>query len=174
MIVGEAHRALLVRGLRAPARAFTGRAASPQGVSFSHPRIGGGSNAGRRREADGSAAETGAKAVAKAAPYDACAAGGKAPAGGKRLELPDLLAQGDDTVDALAKAAGLHMTTASAHPQTLKQTGFVATRREGVRIRCRLAGDHVARLFPLLREVADRHQAAVPAARSACLCEDAL
>lgn len=108
----------------------------------------------------------------KAALYEAFAASGKALASGKRLELLDLLAQGERTVDALAKAAGLNLTTASAHLQTLKQAGFVATRREGVRVHYRLAGDDVARLFALLREVADRHQAAVPAARDAYLGED--
>ncbi|MFB7366555.1 ArsR/SmtB family transcription factor [Streptomyces hydrogenans] len=109
----------------------------------------------------------------KAALYDAFAASGKALASGKRLELLDLLAQGERTVDALATAAGLNLTTASAHLQTLKQAGFVATRREGVRIHYRLAGEDVARLFALLRKVADRHQAAVPAARDAYLGPDA-
>ncbi|MCG7523497.1 metalloregulator ArsR/SmtB family transcription factor [Streptomyces sp. OfavH-34-F] len=108
----------------------------------------------------------------KARLYDAFAASGKALASGKRLELLDLLAQGERTVDALAKAAGLNLTTASAHLQTLKQAGFVATRREGVRIHYRLAGDDVAQLFALLRKVAERHQAALPAARAAHLGED--
>ncbi|MER6980829.1 ArsR/SmtB family transcription factor [Streptomyces carpinensis] len=101
--------------------------------------------------------------------YDAFAASGKALASGKRLELLDLLAQGERTVDALAKAAGLNLTTASAHLQILKQAGFVATRREGVRIHYRLAGDDVAQLFALLRKVAEAHQAAVPPARDAYL-----
>ncbi|MFE1952778.1 ArsR/SmtB family transcription factor [Streptomyces sp. NPDC059524] len=113
-----------------------------------------------------------AKAAAKAALYDAFAVGGKALASGKRLELLDLLAQGERTVDALAKAAGLNLTTASAHLQTLKQAGFVATRREGVRVHYRLAGDDVARLFALLRKVTETHQATVPAARDAYLGED--
>ncbi|MFF4040605.1 ArsR/SmtB family transcription factor [Streptomyces sp. NPDC001816] len=111
-------------------------------------------------------------AGAKAQLYDAFAASGKALASGKRLELLDLLAQGERTVDALAKAAGLNLTTASAHLQTLKQAGFVITRREGVRIHYRLAGDDVAQLFALLRKVAEAHQAAVPAARDAYLGED--
>jgi rhodanese-related sulfurtransferase/DNA-binding transcriptional ArsR family regulator len=108
----------------------------------------------------------------KAELYDAFAASGKALASGRRLELLDLLAQGERSVDALAKAAGLNLTTASAHLQTLKQAGFVATRRDGVRIHYRLAGDDVARLFALLRKVADNHQAAVPAARNAYLGDD--
>ncbi|MGC9378235.1 ArsR/SmtB family transcription factor [Streptomyces sp. MH13] len=105
--------------------------------------------------------------------YEAFAASGKALASGKRLELLDLLAQGERTVDALAKAAGLNLTTASAHLQILKQAGFVSTRREGVRIHYRLAGDDVAQLFALLRKVAEAHQATVPAARDAHLGEHA-
>lgn len=104
--------------------------------------------------------------------YEAFAVSGKALASGKRLELLDLLAQGERTVDALAKAASLNLTTASAHLQTLKQAGFVATRREGVRIHYRLAGGDVAQLFSLLRKVAERHQPSVPAARDAYLGED--
>ncbi|KES06034.1 ArsR family transcriptional regulator [Streptomyces toyocaensis] len=112
------------------------------------------------------------KSATKARLYDAFAASGKALASGKRLELLDLLTQGERTVDALAKAAGLNLTTASAHLQTLKRAGFVTTRREGVRIHYRLAGDDVAQLFALLRKVAEAHQAAVPAARDAYLGED--
>jgi rhodanese-related sulfurtransferase/DNA-binding transcriptional ArsR family regulator len=111
----------------------------------------------------------GSKAQSKAELYDAFAASGKALASGKRLELLDLLAQGERSVDALAKAAGLNLTTASAHLQTLKQAGFVATRRAGVRIFYRLAGDDVAQLFALLRKVAEHHQAAVSTARDAYL-----
>lgn len=109
------------------------------------------------------------KRATKTALYDAFAASGKALASGKRLELLDLLAQGERTVEALAKAAGLNLTTASAHLQTLKQAGFVATRRDGVRIHYRLAGADVAQLLMLLRKVAETHQAAVAPARDAYL-----
>ncbi|MFI6010926.1 ArsR/SmtB family transcription factor [Streptomyces sp. NPDC051243] len=108
-------------------------------------------------------------AVRKAALYDAFARTGKALSSGKRLELLDLLAQGERTVDALAKAAGLNLTTASAHLQTLRQAGLVATRRDGVRIHYRLAGDDVAALYALLRTVAQAHQPAVEPARTAYL-----
>lgn len=108
----------------------------------------------------------------KSALYDAFAHTGKALSSGKRLELLDLLAQGERTVDALAKAAGLNLTTASAHLQTLKQAGLVATRREGVRIHYRLAGDDVAALYALLRRVAQTHQPGVEAARTAYLGDD--
>jgi len=108
----------------------------------------------------------------KAALYDAFAATGKALGSGKRLELLDLLAQGERAVDALAKAAGLNLTTASAHLQALKQAGLVATRREGVRVHYRLAGDDVAALYALLRTVAENHQTGVRAARTAYLGDD--
>ncbi|MBT2416551.1 metalloregulator ArsR/SmtB family transcription factor [Streptomyces sp. ISL-22] len=111
-------------------------------------------------------------AVRKAALYDAFARTGKALSSGKRLELLDLLAQGERTVDALAKAAGLNLTTASAHLQTLRQAGLVATRRDGVRIHYRLAGDDVAALYALLRRVAQAHQPAVEPARAAYLGAD--
>ncbi len=105
------------------------------------------------------------KSLAKSRLYEAFAASGKALSHASRLELLDLLGQGERTVDALAKAAGLNVTTASAHLQTLKAAGFVATRRDGVRIYYRLAGEDVAELFALLRKVAEAHQAEVPAAR---------
>jgi rhodanese-related sulfurtransferase len=110
--------------------------------------------------------------AAKADLYEAFATSGKALANGKRLELLDLLAQGERTVEALATTAGLNLTTASAHLQTLKQAGFVATRRDGVRIYYRLAGDDVAQLLALLRNVAENHLAAVSVARQAYLGDD--
>ncbi|BDX31586.1 transcriptional regulator [Mycobacterium antarcticum] len=105
------------------------------------------------------------KSPAKARLYEAFAVSGKAMSNASRLELLDLLGQSERTVDALARAAGLNLTTASAHLQTLKAAGFVATRREGVRIYYRLAGDDVAQVFALLRTVAEAHQAEVSVAR---------
>ncbi len=75
---------------------------------------------------------------AKTALFDQFARVGKALGSGKRLELLDLLAQGERTVEALARAA-LGMTTASAHLQTLKQANLVTTRRDGTKIYYRLA-----------------------------------
>jgi DNA-binding transcriptional ArsR family regulator len=45
---------------------------------------------------------------------------GKALGSGKRLELLDLLAQGERSVENLAATAGLGLSTASAHLQVLK------------------------------------------------------
>ncbi|WP_231896970.1 ArsR/SmtB family transcription factor [Mycobacteroides stephanolepidis] len=109
------------------------------------------------------------KSPEKAALYEAFASSGKALASGKRLELLDLLAQGERTVETLSKTAGLNLTTTSAHLQTLKQAGFVVARRDGPRMYYRLAGDDVAQLLALLRKVAEAHQPAVPYARDAYL-----
>ena len=108
----------------------------------------------------------------KAAMFEAIAVTGKALSNGKRLELLDLLAQGERSVEALARAAGLGLTTASAHLQTLRQAGLVATRREGTRIHYRLAGDDAAALYALLQQVARTHQAAAAQARTAYLGPD--
>ena len=106
---------------------------------------------------------------AKTVLFEQFARVGKAVASGKRLELLDLLAQGERTVDALARAAGLGLTTASAHLQTLKQANLVTTRRDGTKIYYRLAGDDVAALYALVQAVAGEHLADVAAARATYL-----
>jgi rhodanese-related sulfurtransferase/DNA-binding transcriptional ArsR family regulator len=103
----------------------------------------------------------------KARLFEQLARVGKALGSGKRLELLDLLAQAERPVDALATASGLNLTTASAHLQTLKQAGLVATRREGTRIFYRLAGEDVADLVVRARAVAAAHLPDVAAAREA-------
>lgn len=79
---------------------------------------------------------------------------GKAFASEKRLRLLGILAQGERTVEVLARTAGLGVTTASSHLQVLRSSGLVTTRREGTRVYYRLAGDDVAALFVALRAVA--------------------
>jgi rhodanese-related sulfurtransferase/DNA-binding transcriptional ArsR family regulator len=108
----------------------------------------------------------------KTALFEQFARVGKALASGKRLELLDLLAQGERDVASLAAAAGLGLTTASAHLQTLRQANLVTTRRDGTRILYRLAGRDVADLYARLREVAQSHLPDVEAARLAYLGAD--
>lgn len=103
--------------------------------------------------------------AAKTALFEQFARVGKALASGKRLELLDLLSQGERTVDALARAADLGVTTTSAHLQTLKQANLVQTRRAGTRVHYALAGDDVAHLYAQLRGVAQDHLADVEPAR---------
>jgi rhodanese-related sulfurtransferase/DNA-binding transcriptional ArsR family regulator len=108
----------------------------------------------------------------KAELFDQLARVGKAMGSGKRLELLDLLAQGERSVEALARTAGLGLTTASAHLQTLKQAGLVAIRRDGTRIHYRLASPGVADLYARLRDVAAAHVAEVDVARRGYLGPD--
>ena len=107
--------------------------------------------------------------VAKADLFDQFARVGKALGNGKRLELLDLLAQGERTVESLAAAAGLGLSSASAHLQTLRRAHLVDTRRKGTRIYYSLAGEDVGRLYVLLRSVAQTHLADVESARIAYL-----
>ena len=84
---------------------------------------------------------------AKTAMYEQFARAGKGLANPKRLELLDLLAQGERSVESLATAAGLGTSTASMHLQALKDSGLVRARRQGTFIHYRLAGEDVAALF---------------------------
>ena len=97
------------------------------------------------------------------------AAVGKVLGNPKRLELLDLLAQGPRSVEDLAAAAALGMSTCSAHLQTLRGAGLVEPRREGKRIYYSLAGDDVARLWDQLRTVAQAHRPHTEVARRAYL-----
>lgn len=94
---------------------------------------------------------------------------GKALGNGRRLQILDLLAQGERTVEAIATATGMNLTTASANLQALKSGGLVEARRDGTRQYYRLAGDDVARLFALVQVVADEHLADVAVAAAAVL-----
>lgn len=89
----------------------------------------------------------------KATVYDAFANVVKAIANGRRLELIEFLAQGEHSVEALARMSGMSVTSTSAHLQTLKQAGLVRTRREGTTIHHRLAGDDVAELYLAAKRV---------------------
>lgn len=102
----------------------------------------------------------------KAELFEQLARVGKALGSGKRLELVDLLAQGPRSVADLADTAGLGLTTASAHLQTLKRAGLVTSTREGTTMRYRLADSAVAALYVQLRAVAAAHLPDVATARA--------
>jgi len=101
--------------------------------------------------------------------FDELAVVGKAFGSPKRLELVELLAQGERTVEALARAAGMGVSTVSAHLQVLKLANLVRTRREGTKVFYRLAGDDVARLYAAMRGVARERSADVSQALEAYL-----
>jgi rhodanese-related sulfurtransferase/DNA-binding transcriptional ArsR family regulator len=86
--------------------------------------------------------------------YEAFAATARAAASPKRIEVLELLAQGERTVDALARATGMGVTNTSAHLQLLRHARLVDTRKDGTRVFYRLAGDEVAAFVAVLRELA--------------------
>jgi rhodanese-related sulfurtransferase/DNA-binding transcriptional ArsR family regulator len=96
----------------------------------------------------------------------------KALANPVRLELLDLLAQAERSVDELARAAGLPVGNTSAQLRALHAAGLLTSRRDGTRVFYRLAGDDIAALYRDLREVARSHLPDAEAARAAYLGSD--
>lgn len=95
--------------------------------------------------------------VTKSYLYEHVARIGKAISSPKRLELIELLAQGEKTVETLAEQARIDMRLASAHLRALREARLVETRREGKFIHYRLSGPDVAQLWVNVREVAEEH-----------------
>ena len=81
----------------------------------------------------------------------------KAMGSGYRLEILEFLAQGERSVEELARLVGLTVANASQHLQQLRQAGLVKNRKVGQRVFYRLAGEDVVMLLSALREVAERH-----------------
>ena len=94
--------------------------------------------------------------AAKSALFDAIAEVAGALATGRRLEIVDLLNQGERSVDEIAKEIGQSSANTSHHLRSLARAGLVRQRREGTRIYYRLAGPAVDALWRALREVAER------------------
>ena len=92
--------------------------------------------------------------VAKTALFDDFARVGRALASGRRIELLDVLANGERTVEALAGEVGLSVANTSHHLKTLRQSGLVTSRRVGTSIHHRLAGPEVLELWRALRTLA--------------------
>ena len=86
---------------------------------------------------------------------------GKALGNGNRLELLEFLAQGERSVESMAKASGLTIANTSQHLQHLRQAGLVATRKEGQHVYYRLTGEDGVQLMACLRRVAETHVAEV-------------
>lgn len=80
----------------------------------------------------------------------------KAAASPARLQLLDLLAQGQKPVETLAVQAGLTIGNTSAHLRTLRNAALVARRREGSHVYYRLADPAVHDLLRALQRVAER------------------
>ena len=84
---------------------------------------------------------------------------GKALSSPHRLELLELLAQGERTVESLAREIGLSVANASQHLQALRAAGLVESRKQGLFVHYRLADPIVFELSRTIRTVAERRLA---------------
>ena len=86
---------------------------------------------------------------------------GKALASPQRLELLDLLAQGERTVEDLAGEAALPIANASQHLHVLREARLVDSRKAGLYVYYRLADPVVYTLWRALRDVGERQLAEI-------------
>lgn len=82
---------------------------------------------------------------------------GKALASPKRLEILEMLSQGEKAVETVAAEVAIDVKLASAHLKALKEARLVQVRRDGKRMIYRLSGNDVAQLGVTLRQVAEEH-----------------
>src|SRR5687768_6830404 len=81
---------------------------------------------------------------------------GKALSNPHRLEILELLAQSERTVDSLATEIGLSLANASQHLQALRRVALVDSRKDGLFVYYRLADPAVFELCSTIRNVAER------------------
>jgi rhodanese-related sulfurtransferase/DNA-binding HxlR family transcriptional regulator len=98
---------------------------------------------------------------AKSALFDGFASVAQAVGNGRRAEIVDVLAQGERSVDELAREIEQSVANTSHHLQQLAKAGLVRSRREGTRIYYRLASERVVDLWAAVRDVAEHHLAEV-------------
>lgn len=96
--------------------------------------------------------------------YEQVARIGKAVASPKRLELIELLCQGEKTVETLAAQAEVSVKLASAHLKELRLARLVESRKEGKYVLYRLASPSVADLWVTLRSEAEERLVELQAA----------
>jgi rhodanese-related sulfurtransferase len=84
---------------------------------------------------------------------------GKALASPKRLEILDLLAQGERTVEEIARETAMPVANASQHLQALKGVRMVESRREGLYAYYRLSDEDVFRTWQAVRALGEKRLA---------------
>ena len=86
---------------------------------------------------------------------------GKAVSSPKRLELLDLLCQGEKTVETLTQETGLTLANASQHLQVLRAARLVEADKEGLYVKYRLADQMVCEFFRSMRVLAENRLAEI-------------
>lgn len=97
----------------------------------------------------------------KRALYEQFALVAKAIAHEHRLELLELVAQGERSVEALAARSGLSVANVSQHLQHLRRAGLVMARRQGKFVLHSLADEAVLAMLAAMQKVAERNVAEV-------------
>lgn len=87
--------------------------------------------------------------------YEQVARIGKAASSPKRLELLELLCQGEMNVEQLAVKAEISIKLTSSHLSVLKSSSLVVSRRDGKNIYYSLAAPEVAKFWVELRSLAE-------------------
>ena len=72
-----------------------------------------------------------------------------------RLELLNLLAQGERCVERLAQITGLSVANASQHLQLMRRVGIVRSRRDGKNVRYRISDPSVLEMIAALHSVGE-------------------
>lgn len=89
--------------------------------------------------------------------FDQFARIGKALASGLRIEILDLLAQSEQSVEVLAQTLGQSTQNISQHLQVLRATKLITSRKEGNFVMYRVTGDDIVGLVGALQNVAHTH-----------------
>jgi len=97
---------------------------------------------------------------------------GKALASPRRVQLLDLLGQGERSVEDLARASGMTVTNASQHLQVLRGVRLIDARKEGTKVFHRIADDEVHRFFSAFRDIARTRLAEVEQFMQRCADAD--
>ncbi|MDA8251934.1 MAG: metalloregulator ArsR/SmtB family transcription factor [Rhodospirillales bacterium] len=95
-------------------------------------------------------------ATPKRAIFEQFAVVAQAIANGHRVELIELVAQGERSVEELARLSGLTVTNASQHLHLLRRAGLVVARRAGKHVLYRIAERDVVDLLMAVRRTAER------------------
>jgi rhodanese-related sulfurtransferase/DNA-binding transcriptional ArsR family regulator len=86
---------------------------------------------------------------------------GNALSSAVRLELLELLAQGESSVDRLARLSGCSVANTSQHLQKLKQAGLILSRKQGQFVYYCIASDEVTRMLAAVSCVGETHLAEI-------------
>jgi rhodanese-related sulfurtransferase/DNA-binding transcriptional ArsR family regulator len=87
----------------------------------------------------------------------------KALGSANRIEIVEVLGQGERSVDGIAVRIGLTVANASQHLQVMRRAGLLASRRDGKHVLYRLSDPTVVELMTALGRLGERNQAQVRA-----------